>query len=639
MSKSNDLPAFLASYGPSFARTAYLLTGDADRARDLAVGALVTVGRRWASVRWSQPVHAVLRELYRRFLTEKAPPGSGSFVLASLPPNVRAAVVARYHDGLPPQQAATITGLWTAILDQETHQALAFLKSAHPHLFTSAAPPQQTAPTPPHAERAPETPLGGHDDLPTPTTASAVHEPEHAGPQDQTHAQQGPEQAQQRHEDAQQGQDEAQRGSGATWAAPWDVAEAGEDPPRSEPEAPGSGPWAVPARAWDAGAEDDEPAVRAALIRIAGEMPHVHFSDTVLRSIARRRRIRTATWTTVIVGSVGAFAVLTIAGMTAVARNIEQAIDESDGYPTTYQTPEKTPDAIPAKLTDPIHYAYVGHCGNTPNEPGNPQPCGQWRLVTVSGDEWRLPGAGAGYDEDTGVEFPLAVSHNGRRLAYRDNQGSYVVRDLPTGTVKRIDVDDEPSGATLTSSPNGRYFAIAFAGEGTTTSALLDFDSGVTRYTTGKEVEVLAVHDDGAQVISEREDVDDVPGHASVSTIELRGAQVYAGGYRIDPDLIGYGGALSPDGRTLALVAEGSHLVTMDVGTGRVSSVRAELETYEVLAVERWISADEVLVRQWDDDDYVYLAKVNVRAGTTTAFTDEATERLDYDSPLGVVRE
>ncbi|MGP3958618.1 hypothetical protein ACTWPT_21620 [Nonomuraea sp. 3N208] len=622
MSESNDLPVFLANYGASFARTAYLLTGDADRARDLAVGALVTVGRRWSSVRWSQPVDAVLRELYRRFLSDKAPPASGSFVLASLPPNARAAVVARYHDGLPPQQAAAITGLWTAILDQETHQALAYLKATHPDLFTTAAsaPPQPTA----SPQSAPETPPDGHipDDRPP--------APRHPA----TTPWAAPEAAP----------------SATPEATPWAVPEAGSGASRDQPGAfaaadnpgsagsPGSGPWEAPARAWDTAAADDEPAVRAALIRIAGDMPHIHLSDAVLRIIGRRRRVRAATWATVIAGSVAAFAALTVAAVTAVADNLEQVMAEPDDYTTGYQTTEKTPDALPAKLNDPIHYAYLGYCQNTPNDPPNPQPCGQWRLVTVSGDEWRLPGAGAGYDQNTGAALPLAVSHNGRRLAYRNNRGSYVVHDLPTNTVRRIDVDDEPLPATLTSSPNGRYFAIAFAGEGTTTSALLDFDTGVTSYTTGKEVEVLAVRDDGAQVVSEREDVENVPGHASVTTIELRGAQVYAGGYRIDPDLIEYGGALSPDGQTLALIAEDSYLVTMDVRTGGVSAVRTALDEYEVIAVERWLSADEVLVRQLDDD-YVYLAKVNVRSGTSTEFTDEATESLEYDSPIGVVAE
>ncbi|TMR09089.1 hypothetical protein ETD86_44980 [Nonomuraea turkmeniaca] len=618
MSKSNDFPVFLADYGPSFARTAYLLTGDADQARDLAVSALVTVGRRWASARWSQPAHTVLRELYRRFLSDKTSPVSGSFPLASLPPNVRAAVVARYHDGLPPEQAAAITGLWTAILDQETDQALAHLKATHPHLFAGAAAPQP-AEAPGRAGEPRQDPEAASPATPAPAPWAA---PEAASPA--------------AHEATPWTAPEA--ASPATPGAPHDRPGAAVDG-HGAVDPPGTGPWAVPARAWDAGAaEDDEPAVRSALIRIAGEMPHIHLADAVLRVIGMRRRIRAATWTTLVTGSVAAFAVLTMAAVTAVARNIEQVIAEPGGYPSSYQTPEKTPDAIPAQLSDPIHYASQGYCGNTPNEPANPQPCGQWRLTTVSGAEWRLPGAGAGYDEDTGVVLPLAISPNGRRLAYRDNQGSYVVQDLPTGTLRRIDVDDEQLAATITSSPNGRYFALAFDGEGTTTSALLDFDTGVTRYTTGKEVEVLAVRDDGAQVISERENVDNVPGHAAVTTIELRGAQVYAGGYRIDPDLVAYGGALSPDGQTLALVSEGTHLVTMDVRTGRVSSVRAELDDYEVIAVERWISADEVLVRQWDDD-YAFLTKVNVRSGTSTELGSAVSEWLDYDSPIGALQE
>ncbi|TMR96981.1 hypothetical protein [Nonomuraea basaltis] len=663
MSKSSDLPVFLANYGPSFARTAYLLTGDADRALDLAVGALATVGRRWPAVRSSQPVQAVLRELYRRYLSAKAPPmpepGPGAYALASLPPHARAAIVARFHDGLPPQQAAAITGLWPAALDQETDQAGAYLRATRPDLFIASPPPTE-GPEPPERSRppreasAPSSPATSRPESAAEPPEPAT-QPSHETPRDQH----GPAGSAPPPPGPAAGQ-EAQRDRSAPWAAPWDApgaapgvaAEAvpGAGIDASETGAvtraetgsfavagnPGSTPWEAPARAWDVVPDADDPALRAVLVRIAAaEMPHIHLSGPVLRLIGRRRRIRAATWTTLTVGAMGAFVALTLVAVTAVARNIERVTAEPSGFTTAYPQPtEKIPEALPASLSDPISYAYVSYCGGTGNNPANPQPCGQWRLTTVSGDEWRLPGAGAGYDEDRGDTLPFALSQNGRRLAYRNNQGSYVVHDLPTGTIKRIDVDDSSSAAHLTSSPNGRYVAIDFADA--TNSALLDFDTGVTRYTSGA-VRVLAVRNDGVQVVTETEDVDDVPGHASVTTIELTGAQVYAGGYRIDPDLIEYGTAVSPDGHTLALIAEDSTLVTMDVRTGRLSGRRTVLEDYEVIAVERWIGADEVLVRQWDEDDYIYLTKVNVRSGATTSYAEETAELLDYDSPLGVL--
>jgi hypothetical protein len=615
VSESTDLPVFLANYGQSFAQTAYLLTGDADRGRELAVGALVTAGRRWSTVRWNQPVQAVLRELYKSFLS-----GSGAapeaYALSSLPPAVRAVVVARFHDGLPTPHAAAITGLPAATLDEEARQAAAYLRATHPGLFTT---PPETTSKPPEDER------------PSPADAPPRDE------QDQKSAAQHP---------------------STPWAAPW-------TPPGSTPEAlvpsapeatagsapgaeagaaqgaaAGSTPWTVPARPWDAAADDDDPNLRAALIRLAAaEMPHIHLSEQVLRRIGRRRRIRVATWATISVGTVGAFVALIVAAATAVVDSVDRTLADP-GTLTRGTVPLEMdlPDELPAKFSTPVKYAHAGYCPDTANSPTDPQPCGQWRLTTTAGTEWRLPGAGAGHDGISGVELPLAVSQDGRRLAYRDNQGSYVVRDLPTGAVKRIDMDDQQITPSFTSSPNGRYWAVAF--EDVTTTALLDFDTGVTRYTTGTGIDVLAVRNDGSPVISQQEDVDDVPGHDSVTTIELRGARVYAGGYRVDPDLVSYGGALSPDGTTLALVSKGAKLVTMDVRTGRITGPRTALEDYEVIKVERWLGPDKVLVRQWDDEeDEMFLTQVDVRLSTATEYLHEATGWLDYDSPLGALEE
>ncbi|MEV1166871.1 hypothetical protein [Nonomuraea sp. NPDC049784] len=540
MKKSDDLPIFLADYAPSFARTAYLLTGDADQARELAVGALAEVGRRWSSVRWSHPVHAVLRELYGRYLGVTAAPALGGHALASLPPKSRAALVSRFHDGLPAEQAATVTGLWIAVLDEEARQAHAHLRTTHPELFPT--PPQET----PGEER------------PQPDEPAADQE---------------------------------------SWAPP--------------SQAPGAAP------AWDAA---DEPELRAALVRIAAEMPHTNLSGPVLRIVARRRRIRRSAWTAGTLGAVGVFAALTLIGVSAIARNI-------DRLPTTTadMDPQEIPEALPAKLSEPITSAYLGWCEGGGEDPSDPEPCDQWRLTTTSGEEWRLDGAQAGYDE------PLAISQDGHRLAYKDLKGSYVVRDLPTGAVKKIDIRHQQALTHITSSPNGRYFAIDF---GAADSAMLDFDTGVTQHAKGSEVRILAVGNDGTRVVSNQRDVNDLPGHASVTTLTVQKAQSRAGGYSIDPGLIEYGAALSPDGRTLALVEEGTRLITMNPRTGRVTGTRALLDDYDVIAIERWLSADDVLVRQSEEDD-AFLTKVNVRTGMSES-ADYDLE-LDYDAPIGAL--
>ncbi|WP_431915584.1 hypothetical protein [Nonomuraea jabiensis] len=577
MKKSGDLSIFLANYSPSFARTAYLLTGDADRARELAVEALVTACRRWSTIRWGQPAVAVLRELYARFLAAAPPPAPEEHALGALAPTARAVLVARYHDALPPEQVAMVTGLWTAALEEETHQAIALLRAAHPELFTRDETPEPegdapSEPSEPSEPLEPSEPEGG----------------------------------------AQQAVDQA------PWVAP-------EEPPGTAQETD-STPWTVPAQASDT----DDPGLRAALVRLAAAMPHVNLSEPVLTGIGRRRRIRVTLWATVSAGAVGAFAALVVIAVSTLAGNLEKA---TGGIGTAPTPSDEVPMAMPDKLGDPIRYAYTDYCEGASSDSSDPQPCGQWRLTTLSGQEWRLHTARAGYDEDTLIALPLAISQDGHRLAYRHRDGSYVVHDLPTGVVKKIDIEHEETLPHITSSPNGRYFALDF---GAADGAMLDFETGATRHVSGTKIKILAVGNDGTRVVSDEVDVNDVPGHASVATLRLQGAKGRAGGYRVDPGLLEHGAALSPDGRTLALVSADERLVTMNARTGRVSGSRTALDDYGVIAVERWLSAGEVLVRQPDEDEEdAYLTKVDVRSGKSADFGGE--EWIGYDSPLGAL--
>ncbi|PZG15122.1 hypothetical protein, partial [Nonomuraea aridisoli] len=79
----------------------------------------------------------MLRELYRRYLSAGAPPPQApeAYALGPLPPKARAALVSRFHDGLPPQQAAFVTGLRSALLEQEARQARDHLYATHRSLF------------------------------------------------------------------------------------------------------------------------------------------------------------------------------------------------------------------------------------------------------------------------------------------------------------------------------------------------------------------------------------------------------------------------------------------------------------------------------------------------------------------------
>ncbi|TYB59851.1 hypothetical protein FXF51_33115 [Nonomuraea sp. PA05] len=594
MSKSNDLSIFLGDYGPSFVRTAYLLTGDQDRARSLAIDSLVKVCRRWTAVRANGPALVVLSELYRRFLAADVPPPA-TYPLGVLPPRTRAAFVARHHDALHPQQVATMTGVWTGDLDRELHQAHAHLQATHPELFPAT-------PQPPPEE---------HD--PGQATSSGEHHPERAAP---PFEEQHPE-----------------------WAAPfeeqrpeWAAPPFGEQRPE----------WAAPSQEHAAGPQvRDGAEPRGGLVALVTGLPatHTDVAGAVLARITRSRRIRVATWTTVSVGTMSAFVALVVAGVNSMATTFERAMTSpTSSYtpPSVEEEEAELPGLLPAKLDDPIQYAWRGYCRSEgENNANDPRPCAQWRLQTTSGNEWRLGGARAGYDEDSGVTMPLAISQDGRRIAYRQLSGRYAVRDLPTGVVKLIDVKDAQATPHLTASPNGRFFSVDF---GLSDGATLDFETGVTHYEHGQEVHILGVTDDGTRAVAQQRDVSDVPGHASLTTFHLNGMRALEGGYRIDPGLIGFGGALSPDGRTLALITAESELVTMDGRTGRMGGPRTDLSDYDVITVERWVREDEVLVRSWDDDDYVALTKVNVKSGDITEVTGDWVEWLDYESPLGAVR-
>ncbi|MFB4283134.1 hypothetical protein ACBJ59_48080, partial [Nonomuraea sp. MTCD27] len=467
---------------------------------------------------------------------------------------------------------------------KELPQARAHLQATHPDLYPAAPPPPPPEPNP-----SPATETAGD---PAPGTP---------------------------HQDP--------------WTAPWDTSGTASSPS-----------WTAPAQPWEtpvAQPPPDDPALRAALIATASELTttHTNVSEPVLTRLTRRRRIRVATWTTVSLGTVGAFVALVAVGVNAMVSNIEQQVtgDQASPYSSFEAQEEQIPDPLPAELDDPVQYATTGYCRSGGTNQKDPLPCAQWRLTTATGDEWRLPGARAGYDADTGATMSLALSQDGHRAAYRRSDGSYVVRDLRTGVVKVIDVTDERATPHFRSSPSGRYFSVYFEDGG---GATLDFDTGVTHYEFGERIRILAVSDDGTRVVGEKEDVTKVPGHASITKLTLNGPEGLDGGYRVDPGLLEYGGALSPDGRRLALVAEDTELVVMDARTGRLTGTRADLGEYEVVQVERWLGADEVLIRQLEDDEYTHLVKVDVRSGTTTDVTDEAVpEELYYDDPLGLFRE
>jgi RNA polymerase sigma-70 factor (sigma-E family) len=153
-----DFEEFVAARSAALWRSAYLLTGDPQRAEDLLQTALVKAWRRWGSINRREAVESYVRaaiattytDWWRRRwngevatgdLPDTAPPGAGEAaavevrrdVLAALdllPRGQRAVVVLRYFDDLTEQQAADALGISVGTVKSQTSRALAALRTS-----------------------------------------------------------------------------------------------------------------------------------------------------------------------------------------------------------------------------------------------------------------------------------------------------------------------------------------------------------------------------------------------------------------------------------------------------------------------------------------------------------------------------
>lgn len=558
MTKNDGLSQFAADHAEWFARSAYLLTGDPEKARNMAIRALVTTGRHWTAHRWNRPAETVLSALYRAYLNAPVEPPA-DFPLAGMSPLGRVAVVAQFHDGLDPNRAAQLLGTWPGALHEETGQ----VRATHPALFD-----QDEEPEPP---------------APTPEPAAPVEPPSQTD---------------------------------SPWVAPGQADDA---------LTATANPWAV----LPPPAPQPAPAPSPALVRLAADLPAavpMDVAQTAPRLVLRRRLVNRSVFTALSLASAGTLVAVTIVALTAIGNNIERAAQQADPeifdtYPTDLAE-EPQPDPLPERIDEPITRAYQGFCNSDdPYDERRPPECAQWRLVGKSGTEWRLDASQAAKEATTVPD--VAVSQDGSRVAYLDTQNDYVVRDLATGTVRPFKVRLLATNPGFVSSPNGRYFALNFLQSGAD-SSMLDFKTGTTEYTAW----TLAIRNDGRRVTDEDEPDDD-----SLSRIRLSGR-----GFRVDGSLTTDGAALAPDGRTLALVADDERVVTMDTRTGRITKLRPLTGdgAGEIVKVERWLDAGEVVVRTSDEDDEVHLVSVNVRTGKSRAL--DAGD-LEYGDVLGAYAE
>ena len=137
-------------------RSAYLLTGDLQRAEDLVQEALVKVALRWARLRDGNPTAyartVIVRQNIswwrRRRETVTAVPYDGSGVsndpeaalvvrraLARLTPAQRAVLVLRHFDDLSERDTAEVLGVSVGTVKSQNAAALARLRSGAPELL------------------------------------------------------------------------------------------------------------------------------------------------------------------------------------------------------------------------------------------------------------------------------------------------------------------------------------------------------------------------------------------------------------------------------------------------------------------------------------------------------------------------
>lgn len=154
---AEDFDGFVAARGSALWRTAWLLTGDRQRAEDLVQTALGKAWPHWGRVSRSGSFEAYVRKTifttyvawYRRRWNAEVPtehlpessPGHDevervnhqrdlSAALAQLPRGQRAVVVARYFDDLTEAQTAEALGCSVGTVKSQTSRALAALRSS-----------------------------------------------------------------------------------------------------------------------------------------------------------------------------------------------------------------------------------------------------------------------------------------------------------------------------------------------------------------------------------------------------------------------------------------------------------------------------------------------------------------------------
>jgi hypothetical protein len=318
--------------------------------------------------------------------------------------------------------------------------------------------------------------------------------------------------------------------------------------------------------------------------------------DLAQRSRARAQRLR---WFN-LGGSVTAAAGLAVAGVTAVALVVAGLPGSSPPVPTErtdgvrpagssvlgqpIRLPERTPAPLPAGGIGRVALAYTLDCSGVSDR----AECASWRVLTADGKHWRVADAmragPRGPDKAWGQPSGLAVSPDGRSIAYFREDGTFGIRDVRTGEFRPAfrETSSQVGWDTVAVvwSADGSRVAVSYAFAGPqATGRIVDRESlrvttlpvsccvlglpggsgDVLMFESGSEStrprELLAVGADGS--VRRRVPFDDVLALADDVRVEYQWSQ------------------LSPDGRSLV------GLVNVDEGQKESDAFEGDLPAYQ----------------------------------------------------------
>ncbi|GAA1682396.1 hypothetical protein GCM10009733_093730 [Nonomuraea maheshkhaliensis] len=213
---------------------------------------------------------------------------------------------------------------------------------------------------------------------------------------------------------------------------------------------------------------------------------------------------------------------------------------------------------------DSIRYASIKSC---PIKGGGARPCGSWRLVMHSGAKSTLPDAQTLALEADGsanryVPAPIAVSGNGRRVAYFTKKGRLAVRTLGGG-VTLLAKDALPKRAqyevTLALSDDGARLAASPRGDRPAGTRIFDTATGEQLGVLPPEATVAGFSGDGGELIATIQADESVTELAAYSETGEELSRV------TPPQVIAANlpPALAADGRTAAILVGGAKAQTV----------------------------------------------------------------------------